>query len=437
MKKLLIPILILLIIAGAGYWYFGVRPQMTDTTDSGGDSQQQGGFSPFGRTPTDTTGSSNAGETPTGTSTEPISDPIKLPVLRLLSDTPIGGYGASTTASTTVVRWVDRGRGNVYEARGDSLKIITLSNTIVPKIVQSVWGAGIASFVATAFNDGDSATETIYADIKARPVAPVASTTATGTPSLGVGADGRTVTPFELKGKKLPSNIVAYAASPRRDRLFMFVDDGGTGVGYVSTFDGRNVTQIFTTPITQVSVDWPEEGTIAIQTRGTASQGGYLYFVDPKSGSWEKILGPIIGLSTRVSTNAKYVLVSTTGNSKNTLTSVYSVERGQGIDGIVQTIADKCAWGNFYKELVYCAVPSQNVAATYPDDWYTGSVSTADKIWQIDAETGEIHLVSSITDSSDRVIDAFNLALDAKDNFLFFMNKQDLSFWSLDLVEQE
>src|SRR4051812_1210223 len=32
--------------------------------------------------------------------------------LRLLSATPVGGYGASSTATTTV-RWVDRGRGNV------------------------------------------------------------------------------------------------------------------------------------------------------------------------------------------------------------------------------------------------------------------------------------------------------------------------------------
>jgi hypothetical protein len=100
----------------------------------------------------------------------------------------------------------------------------------------------------------------------------------------------------------------------------------------------------------------------------------------------------------------------------------------------VNTLADKCVWGNFYKEIVYCAVPSQPIAALYPDDWYKGNVSFTDKIWQINASTEEIHLVSPIVDQSDRTIDAFNLGLDTRDDFLFFMNKKDLSLWSFDLV---
>jgi hypothetical protein len=135
-----------------------------------------------------------------------------------------------------------------------------------------------------------------------------------------------------------------------------------------------------------------------------------------------------------VSTDAKRVIVSTTGNSNNVLTSIYSTVEGKGVDAVVRTLADKCVWGNFYKEMVYCAAPSQTVEGTYPDDWYKGNISTIDKIWQINGTTGEIGLISSIVDTSDRVIDAFNLGLDEKDNFLFFMNKNDLSLWSLDLV---
>jgi hypothetical protein len=84
--------------------------------------------------------------------------------------------------------------------------------------------------------------------------------------------------------------------------------------------------------------------------------------------------------------------------------------------------------------MVYCAVPSQPIKAIYPDDWYKGTISFIDKIWQSNATTGEIKLISSIVDTSDRVIDAFNLGLDPKDDFLIFMNKNDLSLWSLDLV---
>lgn len=437
MKKLLLILFILLILAGGAYWYFFMRDTTstptTDTTTGG-----QGGFQPFGR-PSTGAGTSSGGTTVTpglSTSTE-VTTPTKMPVLRLLSETPVGGYAASTTASTTIIRWVDRGRGNIYETRGDILTVVTLSNTVVPRIYESIWNKNASSFIASTIDESGTSASMIYADIKARILPkPATSTNATSTVSqtYGVGADGQTITPYELKGKNLPDNIIAYTASPKKDKLFMLAKDNGSSIGYVSTFDGRSLVQLFTTPLTQINVEWPEENTIAITTKGTASEGGFLYFVNPKTGIWTKVLGPIPGIGARVSTDAKRILVSTTGNDKNVLTSIYTVADKKGIDAIVRTLADKCVWGNFYKEIVYCAAPSQIPEGTYPDDWYQGSVSTIDKIWQINSTNGEIQLISSIVDISDRVIDAFNLSLDEKDGFLFFMNKNDLSLWSLDLI---
>jgi hypothetical protein len=240
-------------------------------------------------------------------------------------------------------------------------------------------------------------------------------------------------TPFELKGNNLPTGIITYAVSPKKDKVFYIVNENGYGIGYTATFSGQSVTQIFPTPLTQVNADWPEDNTIAITTKGSASQQGYLYFVNPKTGTWNKVLGPMPGLSTKVSHDAKYVLVSS-GSANSVSTSIYSVATGNSVDAIIRTLADKCVWGNFNKNMLYCAVPSQPVNATYPDDWYTGAVSFADKIWQVNATTEEVHLVTTIVDQSDRVIDAFNLGLDPKDEYLFFMNKNDLSLWSFDLV---
>lgn len=475
MKKIIpILIIVLLLVAGA-YWYFFLHTSSTGTTGDGS-TNSSGGFSPFGR-PTTNTGNQTPttntnSNSPTGTNGSPTQG--KIPTLRLLSNDPVGGYGASTTvlrivepivtipdviststASTTpkkpvskvavatstikllpitIVRWVDRGRGNVLEARSNTLDITTLSNTVIPKIFESAWNKNVTSFIGTLFQETGSKTSVVYADLKARILPKVATTTASASSTIPIITNTASLTPFELKGKNLPENLIAYATSPNKDKIFMLVNEGGTGVGYTSTFDGKLVTQIFTTPLTQVNVEWPEEKTIAITTKGTASEGGYLYFVDPKTGFWRKILGPIVGISTKTSMDAKHVLVSTTGSAKNVLMSVYTVSEKKGIDAVVRTIADKCVWGNFYKDMVYCAAPSQPVEATYPDDWYKGAVSFVDKIWQINSGTGEIKLVSSLVDASDRVIDAINLGLDNKDDFLIFMNKNDLSLWSLDLV---
>jgi hypothetical protein len=407
---LIITLIILVLLALVVFWFFFMRGSSgtgsTTVTDTSGS-----GFSPFGRPGSNQQGNNGSNTTDNGTSSP---SEVTIPVLRLLSATPIGGYGATTTASTTIVRWIDRGRGNILEAKEDSLDINTLSNTLLPKVYESVWNADATSFVGSMLADDNQTINTVFATL--------------------IPQKATTTTPYELRGTNLPSGIVASAVSPKKDKVFFLIVKNGQGVGYVAPLNGGTATQIFSTPVTEVNVEWPEENTIAITTKGTADQSGYLYFVNPKTGVWTKILGSLPGLSTRVSHDAKYVLLSASGNADDVVTYIYSVASSTATDAIIHTLADKCAWGNFYKDIVYCAVPFQPVSGTYPDDWYKGTLSTIDKIWQVNAQTGEVHLISPVFSVAKRNIDAFNLGLDSKDNYLFFMNKYDLSFWSLDLV---
>jgi len=408
---LIVSVILLLLIGMVAFWFFFMRGGSQATSGTG--STPTTGFTPFGRT-----GGTQQGGTSTSTAGDYTGSPteVTIPVLRLLSATPVGGYGASTTASTTLIHWVDRGRGNILEAREDSSVITTLSNTLVPKVYESTWSSNIGSFIGSILGDDNETISTLYATL---------SNHATTTSSA---------TPFELHGKNLPSTIVSYASSPKKDKVFLFSIENGRGVGYVAPFSGGTATQIFNTPITQVNIDWPEENTISITTKGSSDQNGFLYFVNPKTGIWKKIVGGLPGLSTKVSHDAKYVILSVAGNGNNVLTSIWSVASSTGTDAVIRTLADKCVWGNFYKDMVYCAVPFQPVSGVYPDDWYKGTLSTIDKIWQVNAQTSEVHLVSSIFSEAKRAIDAYNLGIDDKDNYLFFMNKNDLSLWSLDLV---
>lgn len=416
-KYVILAIVAILLLAGAAYWYFTPQaPQAAVTAGNNGSN----GFQPLDR------GSGGAGQNTNNPSAPnnpetnpPVATPANIPALRLLSAAPIGGYGASTTAGVTVIRWIDRGRGNIYETRSNSLDTTTLSNTIVPMTYWSAWNKNLTAFISSLLQDGSDETSTVYAELRTQ--------TSTTT------ADGTSVTPFELKGKNLPSTIASFAVSPKKDKVFLFSVEGGRGIGYTAPFNGGAAAQIFDTPLTQVNVDWPEDNTIAITTKGTASQSGFLYFVDPKTGVWKKILGPVPGLSAKVSRDAKYAIISAAGNN-GPLTSIYDIAKKTGTDAVIRTLADKCAWGNFYKDIVYCGVPSAPVPGTYPDDWYKGTLSTADKIWQVKAPTGEVHLIAPIADEAGRPVDTFNLGLDDKDAYLFFMNKNDLSFWSLDLV---
>ncbi len=421
-KNVFLIVLLVIALVGAGfaYWYFmfNTTPTSTGTVNSG-----IFGFQPFGRTPTgnNTVPQNNTVEPGSNSSSTPAV--VVIPTLRLLSNAPVGGYGASTTPNKTVVRWIDRGRGNVSEISSNTLNTTLISNTLVPRSYTSVWNKNLTSFISSLLEDGTRGATTLYASLQSRPKSTLSSTT----PS-------NTLTPYELKGRPLPENMITYAASPRKDSLFMLINENNTGVGYVSTFDGAGLTRIFDTPSTQLTAEWPEENTIAITTKPTFDQGGFLYFVNPKTGVWKKVLGPVNGLSTRVSRDAKYILASFSSSTGGLVTSFYTIGSGTTSDPSIQTLAEKCVWGNFYKQMVYCAVPTQIPSALYPDDWNKGKISFSDKIWQVNVLTGEVTLITSLADKADRIIDATNLQIDDRDDFLFFMNKTDLSLWSLDLV---
>jgi len=409
-----IAVVIILGLVGWAYWYFMMGPVAIPVSPT--PSEGQPGFQPLNRnTPAGQGGqATSTGEL--GSTNILTTDKTKLPTLRLLSDTPVGGYGASTTATTTNVLWVDRGRGNVYRASYNSSQIVTLSNTVVPKIFNSIWNKNLTAFIGSLLEDGDLVPTNVYSELVRQ---------GTTTPAKS------SLAPYELRGKNIPGNLIGYAASPDKSKLIMVMDESGMGVGYISSFSGQGMTRLFSTPLTQINVAWPTDNAIAISTKGSASYPGFLYLVSPKTGVWSKILGPMAGLSAVVSHDGKYVLYSATGKNSEIQTSIYSIASGTSTDALIKTLADKCAWGNFYKDLVFCGVPSQQMSGIYPDGWYLGSLSSVDKIWQVNAATGEVHLIASLVDQADRTINAFRLDLDPKDKYLFFMNKNDLSLWSL------
>jgi len=425
MKKtstIVIIILVLLVIIGGLYWYFLMGPNVA----APGDQTNPGGFNPFGGSRPGPGGQNATTTGPGGQNTEPgtsTQTPGALPTLRLLSSSPVGGYGTMASTTTTVVRWADRGRGNIYEADYKSPVITTLSNTVVPRLYESSWNKDVTAFIGSLFQESEPAPTTVYAELIRRSVS-----TAT------TSSDGTSLTPYSLRGKNVSGDLIAYASSPDKSRLFMLINENGNGVGYVSSFSGQNTVKIFTTPLTQINAEWPADNIIAITTKGSASYPGYLYFVSPKTGVWTKMLGPLGGLSAKVSRDGKHILAS--ANTKGAVaTRIYTVTPFSSEDAVIRTLADKCAWGNLYKDMVYCGVPTEIVSGTYPDGWYMGKTGFVDKVWQVNAITQEVHLVSSLIDQADRVIDAFNLSLDPKDDYLFFMNKNDLSLWSLDLAK--
>lgn len=418
-KTLFITLAIIFVIIGAAYYWYAVLmnpgiPKQTPIATS-----PVSGFSPFNNSNNNSVSTSTQG-TNQGTTTEPTAGEgtdivgYREPKLRQLSTAPVAGMGiASSTKDTTTVRYIDRGTGYVYEADNTSNEVVKISNTTIPRIYESYANKGARSFVLRYLKDQTDIISNFYVEL--RP---------TGTST--------SQTPFELKGKFLSNDISSLAVSPAGDKVFTWNIESGQGVGYVSSFDEKSKVKVATSPLTQLTLDWPETNTVVLNTKSSGVATGYIYTIDTKTGLMKSVVGGVRGLTGKVSRDLSRVIYSaSTNNSFSTYILNIKDNKTEGV--IFKTLADKCVWSNVRKNEVYCAVPTEIPANLYPDDWYKGSVSFTDQIWHLDAITGEVHLMGDLFRESDQLIDATNLVLDTDDNHIYFTNKKDLTLWVLDL----
>lgn len=328
---------------------------------------------------------------------------------------------ASTTASSTVVRYIDRGVGHVHESLSINEAINKISNTTIPKIYESYWNKNLNATILRYIKDDKGAIANFYAEI--RPIK-VSSTTPITSDFI----------PYEIKGKFLSSDIREIAVSPKKDRIFTLNIENGKGVGYISGFDESKKTKVLDIPITQANIEWPEENTILITNKASGVSSGFAYIFDIKKGTLTKILGGITGLTAKMSADAKKIIFTST-RGLGIFTSIYTIKDASTREQVFRTFTDKCVWSRLRTDEIYCAVPSILDKAVYPDSWYRGSISFVDQIWHLDTTTGEVHLLANLLELSGDLIDATDLTLDPKENFLYFINKNDLTLWSLDLNE--
>jgi len=430
---LIIVILILVLLGGAAYFFF----YLDKPASEGSLSSSQSPFNPFSSTNTNSnrTSSSNNHNASTSTSSSANnSQTYEWPKIREIWPTPVGGFVASTTASSTFVRFVDRGTGYVYDMNMASATPVVISNTTVPLVYESYWSSNAMSGVFRYIKEGSDDITNFYVQLRSTATTTRASASSSSTSSIPVQAQPMLgQTPYELRGTYFPGDILSSAVSPNGNQLFTVENVEGNGAGFISNFDGSKSTQIFSAPLTQIKAFWPTANTLMLATKGSANSAGYLYSINAKTGTMSTILGNLYGLSVLPNTTGGLVLYSDLSTRGNLVASLYDIKKDSSQDLPFTTLADKCVWSKQNPSDLFCAVPVSAPTATYPDAWYEGTASTIDQIIEIDTDTGSTHLVSNLSDDANASIDAEWLALDQKERFLYFVNKNNLSLWSIDL----
>lgn len=344
-----------------------------------------------------------------------VDNTVSADKLRQISMDPISGFTVRENPKTknTDIHYILRANGNIYETYTNSLEQKRLSITTIPKVYESTWFPDGEKLIIRYLKEATENIETF---------------------SVRINPATTTLNEFEggVDGNHLPENIDGLAINPKGDKIFYLTDNLNGASGFISKPDGLSSKLLFESPLIEWMVSWPKEEVITMTTKASSKVPGFMYFLNSSSGSFSRVLGKINGLTTKTNKTATEVLYSDSTRSTPKL-YLYNIKKDESRLLPWSTLAEKCLWSNTDAKIVYCAVPESFPYGDYPDTWYQGLVSFKDSIWMINTETEAATEVYNFEKETNNIMDVIDIQIDQNDNYLYFTNKTDLTFWSLSL----
>lgn len=330
--------------------------------------------------------------------------------LSLIKIAPIPITGVSVFENKnkdTVIRFISRENGHIFETLLNSNTQKRISNTTILRIRDALWLPDNNSFITRFLNNESDEINTFYAEIK-----------------TNENTEG------SIEGTFLQNDIIELAISKNKEKIFYLATSGGGIVGIISEPDGSRKAQVFNSPISEWQIQWPKGDKIVFTTKPSANISGFMYFLNTNTEEFEKIISDKTGLTTLTNEERTKTLFSHNKAGK-LLLSILDIKSKEITELSLWTMAEKCIWSNINSSIIYCAVPNTIPVGESLDLWYQGLVSFSDSIWVIDTETQTANMLMSPEDYIGENIDMINLALSPSEDYLFFKNKEDSNLWQL------
>lgn len=368
--------------------------------DRGGEEDQSG-----------TTGSGDGSENgQVSETTEQLPQPETFTKrLRKISSEPVSGAGTSDNRVGTVIRYIEKATGHIYEVETFSPKVARISNTTIPLSYEAIWGSNPNYLMARYLEDDNQTISTYSLNIKS------ISTTTINTTS----------------GVIFPENVSD--VSVFGENVFYLVEDIYSSSGFTSNFEGTRKKQVWNSDIKEFNSQFVNNRTVALTTKPHQGISGFLYLVDTDNGSVKKILGDVKGLTAIVNSDLSKILYTE-------LDVGVSMKVLKNSDKTVEVISpetfpEKCVWSKKNRDKLFCATPKTAIFANSLTSWYKGLVSFNDEIYTFDTINGNAEIVSDLESESGEKIDVIKPILSENEQYLIFINKIDNSLWSLDLTK--
>ena len=338
--------------------------------------------------------------------TAPVNSAV--PRLWQVTKTPVAGASFRIraplefgSASSTVVRFVERGTGYILEADTETGDLVRITNTLIPRVYEAL----IAKDVVILRSVDDAGNIVTAAGV------------ATSTP---LGNE-----PTTLPLISLPQNIRSMALDDEGKNI-AFITPTANGASVTrAKWNGENAETIASVGVTGWGLQWLPNRIVLVQY---PASGAPSYAYEIKSGGMlSPILRNVENLALLPRANSAALLYSSGFSLSlrtNATTSIITLP--------LKTTSEKCVWAPGTAQVAYCAGP-QIVPSFSLNDWLQGAVHTSDAWWKIEASTGYVSLV--YTPDSSSWLDVENPVIDAAGNYISFMNSLDKSLWLLRIKE--
>lgn len=327
---------------------------------------------------------------------ENVTSPNNSDLLQLTTKPTAG----ATFVGTSTVRYVDRGTGHIYETDLVSMENTKISNTTIPKVYKALW-----------LNNG---TEVLYRQLEGSTI----KTTL-------IELDNEPTTEEELletRTTNLPDNISSLDISPNKSRIVALIESQ-VFIGEPDSLSEPN----FTIPGESWLVEWIDVDTLSFTTKASSETTGSSYTTN-LSGSLIKLIGDRPSLTTK--SNSVITLYSDKNVSEESGIRLNYIHRETGErDFITSSIPEKCVFLSETDTTLLCAIPQNTTNTFLPESWYKGEISFNDSFHLINLEREENFIINQPT----QPVDAIYPHLNSNNSRLLFLNKKDLTLWSLTL----
>jgi len=319
--------------------------------------------------------------------------------LRQLTTRPVAGFTLLNTASSSVVRYIERGTGHMYEIDLSTGKEIALSRTTVPKTAEAVFNATGATVALTSHDQYQT--------------------------NVFVGTLGEAI---NLEGIQLQPGAKNIAFASDEDVLYT-VTTNGTTQGYRHNIETLSQTELFAFNYTNIDMGWGGDlAQIYLATKPAYNLEGYIYTTE--GGILTPAAPSAYGLSALYS-NDELITTFTRGG---TYTSVVQTKEGQQRQLPILALKEKCVFDTFTTNFIWCAAPLSTSNPQFVENWYKGITTSVDHLWLVDTQGGEAQLYANFEDLSGRTIDVSSISINNTGTALSFTNKLDHTLWLYDLT---